>query len=316
MAVLSPDTAPSANPGSRRVPAGKSKGLVRRNAVAWAVVAPAAIAFALVIAYPLLSGIFLSFNSWDGIGDTKWVGISNYQSLFSDASVGRSLLLTLGYAAATSLGTVALAAVLAATVSARIKGHRFYRVVWFLPGVAPATAGAVFWSVAFQPVHGAANGFLGAIGLGNQHAWLADPATAIYPVIFVTIWASVGFAFLLVLGGVEQIPVSVYEAAQIDGASRIRVFFSITIPLVRPTLVIVGMLNFIGAANGFSYVYALTRGGPANSTETLPILIFNEAFQLSNFGGASAAAVVSGVILALIGVVSLRLSRSAQEASQ
>jgi ABC-type sugar transport system permease subunit len=290
------------------------RGLIRANRAALFGVLPAGIALVAVIGYPVVDGFRLSFSSWLGVGASTWVGIANYQAALSDPALGDSIAVTLFYAITSAILMVGLASTLAAVVSGGARGAGFYRVVWFLPGVAPATAVAVFWSTSFQPTSGAANAVLGYVGLGNQHAWLASPSTAIYPVIFVTVWSGAGFAFLLLLGAMEQIPVSVFEAASIDGASRFRKFRSITLPLIRPVLAICIMLEIIWSANGFSVVYAMTQGGPGDSTQTLPLLIYKEAFGLSNYGLASAMAVMSGLILLVIGAISLRLSRSRQEA--
>ena len=288
------------------------RGLIRSHRAALLGVLPAGLALVVVVGYPVFDGINLSFSSWLGVGDPTWVGIANYQTALSDPALRDSIAVTLFYAIASAVLMVGLASMLAAVVSGGARGAAFYRVVWFLPGVAPATAVAVFWSASFQPTSGAANAVLGYVGLGNEHAWLASPSTSIYPVIFVTVWSGAGFAFLLLLGAMEQIPVSVFEAASIDGASRFRKFWSITLPLIRPVLAICIMLEIIWSANGFSVVYAMTQGGPGDSTQTLPLLIYKEAFGLSNYGLASAMAVMSGLILLVIGAISLRLSRSRQ----
>jgi ABC-type sugar transport system permease subunit len=169
--------------------------------------------------------------------------------------------------------------------------------------------------LAVSPGQGAVNVILGQVGLGQMHAWLSDPHAALYPVIWATVWAGVGFAFLLLLGAMEQIPVTLYEAARIDGASAWRRFTAVTLPLIRPVLVITTMLELIWAANGFTTVYAMTNGGPGDATQTLPVLIYKQAFQYTNFGLASAMGVVSGIALTLVGLVSLRFSASRQEAT-
>jgi raffinose/stachyose/melibiose transport system permease protein len=298
------------------LPPGRRRRRRSTRRTAWIAILPAALAVLIVIGYPVLDGIRLSFTDWGGVGKPDWVGLANYRTAAHTSSVRHSIVLTLEYAAACAAGMVVVGAVLAAAVSGKVKGAAFYRVVWFLPGVAPLTAVAVFWSAAFQPGSGAVNGFLDVIGLGKQHAWLASPNTAIYVVTLVTIWSGAGFVFLLLLGAIEQIPISLYEAASVDGASRVRQFFALTVPLIRPVLVISAMLELIWTANGFSVVWAMTQGGPGEATQTLPILVYRQAFSLGNYGLASAMAALSGVILLVIGLISLRLSRSSQAASR
>lgn len=288
---------------------------VRVRLLPWIAVAPAGLALIVMVGIPLVQGVGYSFTDWTGVGDFDWVGTSNYASALGSAQVLHSIVVTLLYAALSSMGTVAVATLLAVAVSARVRGAAFYRVVWFLPGVAPIAANAIFWSQAYQPRSGILNAILKFIGLPDTGAPLADPGVAIFPVIATAIWSGAGFAFLLILGAVEQIPVTVYEAARVDGAPSFRQFRSITLPLIRPVLAMTLMLEFIWAANGFGLVYAMTLGGPGDATETLPIFIYKQAFTFGDFGGASAVAVLSGVILVIVGLISLRLSRSQQGAS-
>ena len=273
-------------------------------------------AVALVVVFlvlPVLQGIRLSVSRWYGAGPITFIGLRNYKSAI-DSSFASTLWLTAKFALLCTAGIMIMATLMAAAVSGRVHGAKIYRVIWFLPGIAPIAAVAVFWTTAFQPNQGAVNVVLGALGLGKSHAWLASSSKAIYPPIFVTIWASVGFAFLLMLGAMEQIPVSVYEASRIDGASTTRQFFSITLPLVRPVLTVTAMLELIWSFNGFTTLWAMTQGGPGYATSILPVQVYKQAFQETNFGGASAMAVVGGAILIVVGAIGLRLSRSRQEA--
>ena len=131
--------------------------------------------------------------------------------------------------------------------------------------------------------------------------------------MFVTVWANTGFAFLLILGAVEQIPVSTYEAARIDGASSVRAFFSITLPLIRPVLATTAVLELIFQFNGFTVIYAMTQGGPGYATSILPVLVYRQAFQQLDYGLASAMAVMGGVLLIVVALIGLRFTRSQQQ---
>lgn len=274
---------------------------------------PAVALMLVFIALPALEGVRISFSNWEGFGSVNFIGFQNYVEAISDSPFLASLLLTLLYAAVSMAGIVIVATLLAAAVSGRMKGSPFYRVVWFLPGVAPVTAAGVFWAIAFQPRTGIVNVFLGHIGLGDAHAWLASQTVSIYPVIFVTIWANVGFAFLLLLGAMEQIPTTVFEAARIDGAGAFRTFTSLSLPLIRPVLTITAILELIFQFNGFTIIYSMTQGGPGYATSTLPVLIYLQAFQLTHFGLGSAMAVMGSILLIIAGLFSVRLSRSRQQ---
>ena len=291
----------------------RSGGIVgsRASTIVWTLL-PATLVMFLFLFIPGLLGLQLSFSDWPGVGPVNFIGAENYADVFADSVFWNSVRITLFVATASSAGIVAIATLLAAAVSARSPGYRFYRVVWFLPGVAPIAAAAVFWSTAFQPGQGVVNVIMGALGLGTDSAWLASEDTVLYPLIFVTVWASVGFAFILILGAMEQIPVSVYEAARIDGASTVRLFFSMTLPLATPVIIIVSLLQFIWNFNGFTVIYAMTKGGPGFSSSTLPVLVYLEAFLKLEFGRASAMAILSGLLLFVVGVLALRLSRTKQ----
>jgi len=288
-------------------------GLRKRTVVL--AVAPAVLLVAAFLGAPIVEGVRFSFSSWGGTGDPVWVGLSNYRATFT-GSFGSTLALTARYSLLSMAGIIVIALVLAEAVRSGVRGSSFYRVVWFLPGIAPLAAVSVFWSMAFQPLGGAIDAVLGDLGLGANYAWLAGPATAIYPIIAVTIWASVGFAFLLLLGAMQHVPVSLYEAAKIDGASAPRMFVSITVPLIRPVLTVVALLELIWTFNGFTVIWAMSMGGPGYATSTLPVLVYREAFQNLDFGLASSMAVVGGVILMIVGTVSLRLGQSRQEVAR
>jgi ABC-type sugar transport system permease subunit len=186
------------------------------------------------LALPMINSIQLSVSRWGGLGPLESVGFDNYKFLFSDPQMRYSSRITIFYAFSVAFLVVAIATLLAAAVSANVRGHKAMKIIWFFPGIAPPTAVAIFWSSSFQPESGVVNVILGKLGLGDDYAWLASSDTALYPVIFVGVWSAVGFAFLVILGAVEQIPVSLREAALVDGANVRQQFTKITLPLIRP----------------------------------------------------------------------------------
>lgn len=274
---------------------------------------PAVLAIVVFLGVPVFQAIRISLSDWSGVGSIEFSGFGEYVRQLADPELYESLLRTLLFSVTSAAGIVVLATLLAAAVSRNVAGAAFYRVVWFIPGVAPAAAVAVYWSTAFQPGFGTVNVILGNLGLGSDGAWLTDPATALVPVILVAIWSGVGFAFILILGAMEQIPVSVYEAAQLDGASVVRQFFSVTLPLVRPVLAITSTLNLIWSFNNFTIVWGMTQGGPGTSTMTLPVLVYKEAFTSGDFPAAATTAIIAGAILLALGFLSLRFSQAGKE---
>jgi len=265
------------------------------------------------LALPMINSVKLSFSRWGGLGPLEAVGLDNYKFLFSDTQMRYSSRITIFYAFTVAFFVVAIGTLLAAAVSANVRGHKAMKLIWFFPGIAPPTAVAIFWSSGFQPESGVVNILLGKIGLGQDHAWLASSDTALFPVIFVGVWSAVGFAFLVILGAVEQIPVSLREAALVDGANMRQQFTKITLPLIRPILMTIFTLEIIWTFNGFTVVWAMTTGGPSDSTSILPILAYKEAFRYGRFGTAAAMAVITGIFLMIVGTIGIRLSRSEQQ---
>ncbi|MGZ0711890.1 carbohydrate ABC transporter permease (plasmid) [Coraliomargarita sp. W4R53] len=275
-------------------------------------IAPAILLIAAFYAVPTAQAVRMSFSDWGGIGEITFDGFDNYVSALSSSELYQSLVITVVFAVFSSLGRVAIATLLAAAVSHGVRGSKFYRIIWFIPAVAPSAAVAVYFSTAFQPGVGTFNAILGALGFGDRTAFLADPAVALIPIILVDIWVGVGFAFLLILGSMETVPTSVYEAAKIDGAGRVRQFRSLTLPLIRPVLVVVSILELVWAFNNFTLVWGMTKGGPGDATTTLPVLVYREAFVSGDYGSATAIALLAGAFLMVVGFLSMRFSQSKQ----
>ena len=282
----------------------------------WLFTAPAIVLVLALFGGSLVQAIQISLSDWGGAGPVEVEGVAKYVEQLQSPQFYTSLLLTLIFAVSSAGLILIIGTLLAAAVSRNVKGARFYRIVWFIPGVAPAAAVAVFWATAFQPHFGTVNALFELVGLPNNTALLANPDTALYPAVIATVWASAGFAFILILGAMEQIPVEVYEAAKIDGASSVRQFFSITLPLARPVIAIVGTINLIGAINNFAVIWGMTQGGPGFSTSTLPVLVYRQAFQFGDFGAATAIAIMAGVVLILMGLVAQRFWGSKQEVAR
>ncbi|SDS60838.1 raffinose/stachyose/melibiose transport system permease protein [Pseudarthrobacter equi] len=263
--------------------------------------APGITVLIIFFGLPVIDLLQTSLSQWSGIGQRRFTGVDNYLQLLTDNSFLNSLLNSILLGIGTAAGIGIIATILAALISGKIYGGAFYRIVWFLPAIAPPSAVAVFWSLSVQPRSGAVNAFLGAIGLGDTHAWLSDSSTAMYVIIAVAIWQGAGFAFLVILGAMEEVPVSTYEAASLDGASPVRSFFLITLPLVRPVLSMIILLEAIWAFNGFTLVWGMTQGGPGDVTTILPVQVYKEAFRFGDFGMAAAISVIGGVILLAVG---------------
>ncbi|ADI04432.1 hypothetical protein SBI_01311 [Streptomyces bingchenggensis BCW-1] len=273
------------------------------------IVAPALVLMTLLIAYPVAESVHISLGSWDGIGSVTYRGLANYRRLMNDSLVRQSIVTSLVFFVGTVVFTVVIATLLANAINRKVPGARFFKTIWFLPVIVPVSVAGVFWSNSFQPSTGVVNTVLGSLGLGDGHAWLASPTTALIVTIFVAVWTQTGYAMLILLGAMDTISPEVHEAATLDGVSEAGRLFRITLPNIVPMLGTVTTLMSVFAFNAFGIIYAMTRGGPGNATSILPVLVYKQSFVDQDYGYGSATAVVTTLIVGVIGVVVLQLFR-------
>lgn len=285
---------------------------VRSNVPYIGAFSPALILIALVIGLPLVYTIQLSFSQWSGVGTPNFIGLDNIQDALGSSSFWRSLGHTAQFSLVATLGIILLGTLLAAAIAAEIPGWRLFRLVWFLPVVVPVSAAGVYWSAALEPGSGVVNAVLSALG-SNQVAFLSSPDMVIPTLALVWVWIHSGFAMLIIAGAMNNVPTEVYEAAQVDGATSLRRFFGITLPIVRPTLVTVFLLELVFTFNGFAIVWAMTQGGPGNSSEIVAVSVYQTAFVHGDLGMASATALLGSAALAAVALLLLPLLRSRSE---
>ena len=287
---------------ARRRRPGKSGSLT-----GWAFAAPALIAYVAFLVYPALNSAYLSFTNWNGLSPAKaFVGFRNYAALVHDSVVHTAARNNLIWALVTIVVPMALGLALALAVNTQFYLRPFIRTVLYAPAVLPLVAVGTIWGWLFQPA-GVINDLLHDIGLGSlQHAWLGNSTTAIWAIMVPAIWVRTGFPMLLYLAALQGIPAEYYEAARTDGAGRWQRFRHITFPSLRATHYIVIALSLIETAKVFDLVYAMTSGGPGNSTQVLGTWMYFNVFQSYNFGYGTAIAVVITVISVLVGIPYVR----------
>lgn len=231
-----------------------------------------------------------------------FVGFSQYQQLFASGLFWQSVRTTLIFAVCVVIGGSTISLVSAVLLFRGIRAVGLFRALYFLPYVMPVVATSTVWLWMYQPSVGVIDRILSLMGLPANIGWVNEPRLALISLIVYTIWFSFGFTMLLFMAGLTNVSRELLEAAEVDGASPWRQFWSITWPLLSPTTLFVVVINTINAFQTFTQIYALTRGGPVNSTTTLTYLIYETAFNYFHFGGASATAVVFFLlILALTG---------------
>ncbi|HZO29686.1 MAG TPA: sugar ABC transporter permease, partial [Chloroflexota bacterium] len=260
--------------------------------------------------YPFVQGLTLSFQSWDGVGATSWVGLSNYQRVIGDnifwvSLVNAGIFGAVGFV----LGNI-LSLGMALAVNSLRRGSTFYRVAYYVPGVFSVVVVGMMFAWILQGSVGILNRALGAVGLEMlQRRWLTDPETALPSVALVYVWFHWGFGFLLFLAGLQGVPRELHEAASIDGAGAWGRFRYVTWPQLIPVTTIVSVLTLLGALQIFGTVQVLTNGGPGYLTEVPTLRIYKEGFQFHRFGVAAAMSVVFGSILVALSLVQIWLGR-------
>jgi multiple sugar transport system permease protein len=274
-------------------------------------VAPNLLAIAVFMLFPLGFSLYMSFQTWDLFTPARFVGLANFRHLFTaDPLFVTALRNTVVYTVGTLVPTVLISLVVAALLNRKLKGISIFRAVVFVPLAVSSVVTAVMWQFAFNTDNGLLNTMLGWIGLGPV-PWLLDPGWAMVSLCMVSVWKSVPFATVVLLAAMQGVPHTLYEAARIDGASELRQFVSITVPLIRGALSFVVVISIINALQAFDQVYVLTggHGGPETGTYVLGIMLFQNAFAFLDFGYASALAWVMFAILLGLTLLQLRLTR-------
>lgn len=257
---------------------------------------------------PMLTSLGLSFTNWDLLTPAKFVGGANYQRLVTDAEFWRTLKNTLTFLVGYVPLVMCIGLLIAVLLNSAIPFSRAFRVMYFVPVVTSWVAVALVWKWLYNPVYGLVNNALSAIGIAGP-AWLFDPNWAMPAVILTSVWKDTGFVMIIMLAGLQGIPREYYEAASIDGATRAQSLWSITIPLLAPTLVFCLSISLIGSFQVFDQVYVMTDGGPAGATMVLVERIVSHAFSYSRMGYASSLSWVLFLIIFVVTAVFYQLRR-------
>jgi multiple sugar transport system permease protein len=270
-------------------------------------IAPWLVGFLAFMAYPIFDSLYLSFTRWDVYSGPHWIGITNYVLLFHDPLFYQSLGVTLYYSALSIplnlIGGLALSLLL----NTKVRGIGVFRTIFYIPSVITGVAVAMLWLWIFNPDYGLINWILSLVGITGPR-WTQDPHWTVPLYVIMGLW-SVGGNAILLLGGLQNIPAPLYEAAQIDGAGRWQQFWRITFPLLTPTLFFLLLMGIIGSFQVFTTAYVINGaggGGPANSGLFYMLYLYDQAFQQYNMGYASAMAWVGGLLLMVLALVVFR----------
>jgi multiple sugar transport system permease protein len=286
----------------------------------WLMLTPAISLISVFILVPIVLTVWLSFHDWStqtGFGAARFVGLRNYEDLFGPISVGRdfrrAFLNTAVYTVLSVVIILPLSVLFGLLVhQTRVAGGQVLRTILFSTYMVPMIAVALVWSKLYSPTEGPINQILSWIGIGPQ-PWLSSPDTALFSLVILNVWQQIGYFTVLVIAGLTQIPLSLYEAARIDGANRMQEFFGITLPLLRRTLLFSSVIAVINAVQVFEPVVLITQGGPANSTNVLTFHIRRVGIERAQGGLGSAMAVMLMLSLIVIIVLIFAMARQKEE---
>ncbi len=269
---------------------------------------PAFLIFAVFYFYPMVDAVRLSFHKWDRLTTPPiFIGLDNYIKLFNDPGFWNSLKVTFFYAIGVTTVSILLGLVLAVALNQGwLVLRSFWRVLYFLPFVTPTVAAAMVWVLFFNPSFGYVNTVLYSLG-GPKLKWLLDANLALPTVMLLGIWKRVGFTIIIYLASLQTIPKEYYESAQVDGADAWHTFSRITIPLLKPTTIVLVILGLIDSFLVFDQVLVMTRGGPADATMVMGVFLYTNAFTYFKMGYGAAISVITLCIIAAITILQWRI---------
>ncbi len=270
---------------------------------------------------PVLIAFYISFTKWNLLGTAKFVGLLNYKKLFHSEEFWKALTNTFYYSLITVPFGIFLSLIIALLLNTKIRGLAIYRVVYFMPVMTSFVAAAFIWQWIFQSQNGILNHILAFLGIEpiswlNEPKgiftllfermgikipkWLGGPSVTLVSISIMSIWKNTGYYMIIFLAGLQGIPETLYEAAEIDGAGPVKKFFSITLPILSPTTFFITIMAIIMSFQVFEQVAVTTQGGPLNSSLVLVYFIYQRAFKFLEVGYASAAAYILFAIILVL----------------
>ncbi len=260
-------------------------------------VLPAAVVFTTLFLVPTFASFWFSMTRWD-LFTAEFIGLDNYRQFFKEPFLVQGLVNTLIYAVLTSAAKSVLGLLLAVLLTSGILWQGFLRSVVFFPVLVSTIGIGITFQALMHPTKGVINLALAQLGIDGPF-WLSDPGLALYSVALIDVWKGVGLATLIYIAGLAAISPDYYEAARIDGATRVQQFWRVTVPLVRPATVTVITLSLIGGLRSFDIIWATTKGGPGFSSDVLASVIYKQ-YQAGFYGLATAGNVILFLLIALI----------------
>ena len=279
----------------------------RENLEGWLFASPWILGFVVFTAGPMIASAVLAFAKWDVVNPIEWIGLGNFRRFIDDESALHALRVTTVYAVTSVPLHIILGVILALLLNADISGLRVYRTIFYLPSVLSGVAVALLWRWVFSTDFGLLNLGLAYLGIDGP-GWLTDPAWALWALILMSCWG-VGSSMVIYLAGLQGIPTELYEAAEVDGATRLRKFVAITLPLLTPVVFFQLVMGIIRALQAFVQSFVMTDGGPADATLFFVLHLYRNAFLYFRMGYASLLAWILFIYVMLLTLFVFRSSR-------
>ncbi|WP_082053285.1 carbohydrate ABC transporter permease [Gordoniibacillus kamchatkensis] len=283
----------------------KSSAQWREDFAGYIFVGPMVLGLFVFTLFPIIASFLLSFTNWNfvaGFSKTKFVGFDNFVKLIHDSVFVQSLTNNLILLIVVPV-TLAFSLLLAVIINNSVYWKDVFKIVYFIPYISSIVAVAIVFQVLFHPSYGPINQTLQALGVANPPKWIADSDVALYCVMGLMVWVNIGYNMIIFIAGLQSIPRDLYEAADIDGASKWKQFFGITVPLLSPTTFFLLVTGIIGSFKVFDIIAVLTGGGPANSTTVVVYRLYETAFVNLQSGYASAMAIVLLIFVLIVTLV-------------
>lgn len=284
---------------------------VQGQIIPWLFLMPALLVFATFSWYPIILGAVVSFQEYHPLRPPRWVGFENFQTLFSDPLFATAWGNTAKFALLALLFGYMVPVILALAINEVRRFSAFFRAAYYLPAILPGVVTAVLWQWMYDPGAGLINSVIRLFG-GRGLPWLLSAETVIPSLVIMATWAGAGATMVVYLAALRGIPVELYEAAEIDGASVVQRIRYISVPQVLPVMLTMLILQIVGTIQVFTEPYVMTGGGPNNASITVMLLIYRYAFRYFEFGVASAAGLILFLVLLAITIVYLWVTRRVQ----
>jgi multiple sugar transport system permease protein len=291
----------------------KNKQMGKKTLTAWLFLLPFVVLYSVFVIWPVVSGVYISFHKWGLMGKIRFVGINNYTRFLEDKNFWAALSHTAQFVLMSVPLLIITALVLAILANRKIFCQKFLRVSYYIPNVLSVAVISFLFKFMFSPYIGFISTLFHSLGIlapDQEIQWLKDVNLAWLVITFATVWWTTGFTMMLYISALQDIPTQIYEAADIDGASKSRQLFSITLPLLKPTTYLVLLLQIIASFKVFGQVLLITGGGPGSLTRPLIQYIYDVAFRQNDMGYGAAMSYALFLILVVLSYIQTRIQKN------